>query len=79
MTIWILWNYSGVSGEGCGVTIEGFAPADAVATPPAEDTKVSCCCSVVIGRFWSWMPLNIGIKICDLTLGWECYYKLAYS
>ncbi|WKA07919.1 hypothetical protein VitviT2T_025689 [Vitis vinifera] len=36
-----LLRISGVSGEGCGVTIEGFAPVDAVATPPAEDTKAT--------------------------------------
>ncbi|OMO90507.1 elongation factor 1-delta-like protein [Corchorus olitorius] len=28
-----------VTREGCGVTVEGFAPAEAVATPPAEDSK----------------------------------------
>ncbi|XP_052180354.1 elongation factor 1-delta [Diospyros lotus] len=36
-----LLRISGVSGEGCGVTIEGSAPAEAVATPPAADTKTS--------------------------------------
>ncbi|XVE56602.1 hypothetical protein DITRI_Ditri04bG0024200 [Diplodiscus trichospermus] len=36
-----LLRISGVSEEGCGVTIEGFAPTEAVATPPAEDSKAS--------------------------------------
>ncbi|GFZ07887.1 translation elongation factor EF1B/ribosomal protein S6 family protein [Actinidia rufa] len=36
-----LLRISGVSGEGCGVTIEGSAPAYAVATPPAADSKAS--------------------------------------
>jgi len=38
-----LLRISGVSGEGCGVTIEGYAPVteEAVATPPAADTKAS--------------------------------------
>ncbi|KAF7123098.1 hypothetical protein RHSIM_Rhsim12G0173700 [Rhododendron simsii] len=38
-----LLRISGVSGEGCGVTIEGSAPVieEAVATPPAADTKAS--------------------------------------
>ncbi|XVF11541.1 hypothetical protein REPUB_Repub08aG0036900 [Reevesia pubescens] len=36
-----LLRISGVSGEGCGVTVEGFAPAESVATPPAEDSKVA--------------------------------------
>ncbi|XVF20975.1 hypothetical protein REPUB_Repub12eG0050500 [Reevesia pubescens] len=35
-----LLRISGVSGEGCGVIVEGFAPAESVATPPAEDSKV---------------------------------------
>ncbi|XP_057767480.1 elongation factor 1-delta-like [Salvia miltiorrhiza] len=35
-----LLRISGVSGEGCGVTVEGSAPvSDAIATPPATDTK----------------------------------------
>lgn len=39
----IIWCCSGVSGEGCGVTIEGSAPitGEAVATPPAGDSKAS--------------------------------------
>ncbi|XVF54675.1 hypothetical protein PTKIN_Ptkin05aG0199900 [Pterospermum kingtungense] len=36
-----LLRISGVSGEGCGVTVEGFAPAEAVATPPAQDSKAA--------------------------------------
>ncbi|XP_050386064.1 elongation factor 1-delta 1-like isoform X2 [Argentina anserina] len=38
-----LLRISGVSGEGCGVTIEGCAPiaGEAVATPPAGDSKAS--------------------------------------
>ncbi|GMI78200.1 hypothetical protein like AT2G18110 [Hibiscus trionum] len=36
-----LLRISGVSGEGSGVTVEGFAPAEAVATPPAADSKVA--------------------------------------
>ncbi|KAK4486148.1 hypothetical protein RD792_008816 [Penstemon davidsonii] len=37
-----LLRISGVSGEGSGVTIEGSAPvADAIATPPAADSKAS--------------------------------------
>ncbi|XWS47817.1 hypothetical protein CRYUN_Cryun13aG0017800 [Craigia yunnanensis] len=36
-----LLRISGVSGEGCGVTVEGFAPTEAVATPPAEDSKAA--------------------------------------
>ncbi|KAA8540687.1 hypothetical protein F0562_024394 [Nyssa sinensis] len=37
-----LLRISGVSGEGCGVTIEGSAPiTEAVATPPAADSKAS--------------------------------------
>ncbi|XP_028113398.1 elongation factor 1-delta-like [Camellia sinensis] len=37
-----LLRISGVSGEGCGVTIEGSAPVtEAVATPPVANTKAS--------------------------------------
>ncbi|KAE9451881.1 hypothetical protein C3L33_16218, partial [Rhododendron williamsianum] len=38
-----LLRISGVSAEGCGVTIEGCAPVfeEAVATPPAADSKAS--------------------------------------
>ncbi|PSR96762.1 Elongation factor 1-delta like, partial [Actinidia chinensis var. chinensis] len=36
-----LLRISGVSGEGCGVTVEGSATADAVATPPPADSKAS--------------------------------------
>ncbi|XP_073272045.1 elongation factor 1-delta 1-like isoform X1 [Primulina huaijiensis] len=38
-----LLRISGVSGEGCGVTIEGSAPAtkEAIATPPVSDSKDS--------------------------------------
>ncbi|KAG9152763.1 hypothetical protein Leryth_023566 [Lithospermum erythrorhizon] len=38
-----LMRISGVSGDGCGVIVEGDAPVpeDAVATPPADDTKAS--------------------------------------
>ncbi|KAL4348931.1 hypothetical protein GQ457_17G018040 [Hibiscus cannabinus] len=36
-----LLRISGVSGEGPGVTVEGFAPAEAVATPPAADSKAA--------------------------------------
>ncbi|XP_030512988.1 elongation factor 1-delta [Rhodamnia argentea] len=38
-----LLRISGVSAEGCGVTVEGFAPitGEAVATPPARDTKAA--------------------------------------
>lgn len=38
-----LLRISGVSGEGCGVTVEGAAPAagERIATPPAADTKAS--------------------------------------
>ncbi|KAL6129794.1 hypothetical protein ACLB2K_073143 [Fragaria x ananassa] len=38
-----LLRISGVSGEGCGVTIEGCAPitGEAVATPPVGDSKAS--------------------------------------
>ncbi|KAM1064646.1 hypothetical protein ACFX10_028537 [Malus domestica] len=38
-----LLRISGVTGEGCGVTIEGSAPVtgDAIATPPVADTKAS--------------------------------------
>ena len=32
--------FSGVSGEGSGVTVEGNAPAPSVATPPVADSKV---------------------------------------
>ncbi|KAF5957219.1 hypothetical protein HYC85_004444 [Camellia sinensis] len=45
-----LLRISGVSGEGCGVTIEGSAPVieEAIATPPVADTKASlsmlACC-----------------------------------
>ncbi|KAF8408413.1 hypothetical protein HHK36_007565 [Tetracentron sinense] len=37
-----LLRLSGVSGEGCGVTVEGSAPIteEAIATPPIADTKV---------------------------------------
>lgn len=38
--------FSGVSGEGCGVIVEGFAPAEAVATPPTEDSK-ACLFSLI--------------------------------
>lgn len=53
MTVWMCSLYlllivhalrfSGVAGEGCGVVVEGFAPIteEAVATPPAGDSKVS--------------------------------------
>jgi len=33
--------YSGVSGEGSGVTVKGSFVAEPVATPPAADTKAS--------------------------------------
>lgn len=59
------WKYSGVQAEGCGVTIEGFAPAEAVATPPAEDTKARYCFYVAFGRSWPWIPLDIVLKIRD--------------
>ncbi|PPD96255.1 hypothetical protein GOBAR_DD06751 [Gossypium barbadense] len=36
-----LLRISGVSEEGCGVTVEGFAPAEAVATPPVADSKAT--------------------------------------
>ncbi|KAK2978191.1 hypothetical protein RJ640_030364 [Escallonia rubra] len=38
-----LLRLSGLSAEGCGVTIEGSAPGieEAIATPPAADTKAS--------------------------------------
>lgn len=36
-----LLRISGVSGEGSGVVVEGFAPASDVATPPAADSKAS--------------------------------------
>ncbi|KAL5543933.1 hypothetical protein UlMin_007717 [Ulmus minor] len=38
-----LLRISGVAGEGCGVIVEGFAPItkEAVATPPAGDSKAS--------------------------------------
>ncbi|GMJ10608.1 hypothetical protein like AT2G18110 [Hibiscus trionum] len=36
-----LLRISGVSGEGSGVTVEGFAHAEAVATPPAADSNVA--------------------------------------
>ncbi|TKY46983.1 Elongation factor 1-delta [Spatholobus suberectus] len=36
-----LLRISGVSGEGCGVTVEGCLVAEAVATPPAADTKAA--------------------------------------
>ncbi|KAK8537691.1 hypothetical protein V6N13_096500 [Hibiscus sabdariffa] len=36
-----LLRISGVSGEGSGVTVEGFVPAEAVATPPAADSKAA--------------------------------------
>ncbi|GMJ00096.1 hypothetical protein like AT2G18110 [Hibiscus trionum] len=36
-----LLRISGVSGEGSGATVEGFAPAEAVATPPAADSKAA--------------------------------------
>jgi len=36
-----LLRISGVSGDGCGVTIEGSAPVEVIATPPAADTKAS--------------------------------------
>nr|KJB51176.1 hypothetical protein B456_008G205500 [Gossypium raimondii] len=36
-----LLRISGVSEEGCGVTVEGFAPAEAVATPPVADSKAA--------------------------------------
>ncbi|KAL2349126.1 hypothetical protein Fmac_003126 [Flemingia macrophylla] len=38
-----LLRISGVSGEGSGVTVEGSLVAEPVATPPAADTKASCC------------------------------------
>lgn len=34
-------SYSGVSGEGCGVIIEGSTPVT-IATPPADESKVFC-------------------------------------
>jgi len=36
-----LLRISGVTAEGSGVTIEGFAPATRVATPPAADSKAA--------------------------------------
>ncbi|XP_073142660.1 elongation factor 1-delta 1-like [Henckelia pumila] len=38
-----LLRISGVSGEGCGVTVEGSSPAtkEAIATPPIADSKAS--------------------------------------
>jgi elongation factor 1-beta len=36
-----LLRISGVTAEGSGVTIEGFAPATGVATPPAADSKAA--------------------------------------
>ncbi|KNA21806.1 hypothetical protein SOVF_039790 [Spinacia oleracea] len=36
-----LLRISGVSAEGSGVTVEGYAPASEVATPPAADSKAS--------------------------------------
>ena len=33
--------YSGVTGEGSGVIVEGSLVAEPVATPPAADTKAS--------------------------------------
>ncbi|GAV56548.1 EF1_GNE domain-containing protein [Cephalotus follicularis] len=38
-----LLRISGVSAEGCGVTIEGFVPVEeeAIATPPVADTKAA--------------------------------------
>lgn len=37
----MIWFCSGVSAEGSGVIVEGSAPApeEAIATPPAVDTK----------------------------------------
>lgn len=37
--------FSGVAGEGAGVVVEGSAPIteEAVATPPAGDSKASAC------------------------------------
>ena len=39
----LIFLYSGVSGEGCGVNVEGSAPIteEAIATPPVDDTKAS--------------------------------------
>ncbi|XVF15457.1 hypothetical protein REPUB_Repub09cG0155200 [Reevesia pubescens] len=36
-----LLRISGACREGCGVTVEGFAPVESVATPPAEDSKAA--------------------------------------
>lgn len=39
-------SFSGVSGEGSGVVVQGYAPisGEAVATPPAGDSKASIPC-----------------------------------
>lgn len=46
--------YSGVSGEGSGVIVEGSLVAEPVATPPAADTKASVFLMItVIGFMFS--------------------------
>lgn len=46
--------YSGVTGEGSGVIVEGSLVAEPVATPPAADTKASVFLMItVIGFMFS--------------------------
>ncbi|OIV97065.1 hypothetical protein TanjilG_14610 [Lupinus angustifolius] len=50
-----LLRISGVSGEGSGVTVEGSAlvAEEAIATPPAADTKASIFLIIVLLAFWA--------------------------
>ena len=43
----MLLCFSGVAGEGCGVIVEGSAE-EAVATPPAGDSKASIAASFFV-------------------------------
>jgi hypothetical protein len=58
--------YSGVSAEGSGVIVEGSAPIteEAVATPPAADSKV---CLIV-----SMFSHNVFVKLCIGEISYEC-------
>ncbi|KAK8560152.1 hypothetical protein V6N13_061256 [Hibiscus sabdariffa] len=37
----LLWILGVTAGEGCGVVVEGFAPVEAIATSPPEDSKAT--------------------------------------
>ena len=47
---------SGVTAEGSGVVVEGSAPVaeEAVATPPAADSKVLSDCFYSLSHYVSW-------------------------